>query len=541
MKRNIFSTVIIATAILSAASTVAAKDWKVEPVYDAKSVTVKHHYNDDGVTYWWLTEYRLIGVAKDGCQVWTAEFTEDNSVTMNADWSIDKGPILGTVVYKFKDSTVYDLVSDYSWPWYLASGGRSFVDILSNKQVEFVHYFKPSSQTTAKYFVWNSTHPIYLSDWRIEDHLTFEPTKPIYDAENFCYRIPLSWKLSNLTTEGVKKITLKVRYKDVDTPQLIEITGKVSGQNEIVVPWTVKNVTITADIELNERYAFAGLTNGSVVSDRLIFDLTPEVDCTIKASNLRENFRESDHTYAANVEWTCTKGYEHVFDNVTIDYSTDNGKSWKVGYTDNSGSGTHLLQTILPGYSKYIFRCRIVAHNVKGEELINSVATDTIEINYDPKVTRLEIEGNLTDGYDEAANTFKPTIAYEINRDLYEVSNLTSLECSINGGAFKEATKFFPDEKGTITVPIDANCKTCQFRLNVSALSEGKWVNYEGYSPVYQRFMGVDEVTTDDNTPVDVYTLDGKLIAKQMLPSAINDRLAAGTYIISGKKVTVKK
>ncbi len=529
----------------------SAKATPVEVKYEAESV--KSTASRKTVNKQYIAEtkpYILVGVNKDGYQIWRTIvnlgklfYTGENYGCEYAVWRIDDGEQISAHTDSFEANTVYNL--DQSYANYILRNNRNFqyvCDGFYSNGNSYTHFIKPTSQTTAQFMAYRSGSSYRSQDFAINSHINIKKESVTYDVENKKYRIELSWNLDNVTEIPVESVVFYTQMEGIVSPSTTSVCNRNFATTYIDVPWYIKRVSITAKFTPLERYAV--LFPNEVTSDTICHEfLLNDLPCSIKTEDLSSSFDADYGTYNPNVEWTCQEGYENVFDRVNIDYSVDNGATWKHGLTTNKGAGTGKLYNIMPGYSKYIFRYNGVADSwLHAGDAINITAYDTIKMNYSPQITRLELVGNITDNYNEQTGTFKPSVAYSINRDLYEMSAYkTTLEYSVDGGEYKTAASFFAEEDDVQPVTIEANGKVYQFRLTVQAWSEGKIITFVEESPVYQRFMSVDSIEADDNQPVDIYTLDGKLVAKKMLPSDAKTRLANGTYIAGGKKMVINK
>ncbi len=540
MGRKLYSTLFFSALVAMTARYAQAE--QPTPKYEASSVRVSvmcpvWNGQEEHIYY-----YQLLGVSDDGYQIWGRRGDQEGS--NEARWRIDDGPKISHFIYSFRSNTLYDLDEDYTT--IINRDPKcsliAVTDDHDHSDYKYSHLLKVKSKTSAQFFGYEHGTNYALKEFAVSSHINLKKESVTYDVENKKYRVKLSWNLDNVSYYTVDKVTFYAQMEGIESPQAIDVIFKSDGIVNFEIPWNIKNVTFSAKFTPNNNYKLIfqkEVTSDTIRQEFLINDLP----CSIKAADLSNSYDADYGTYNPEVEWTCPEGYENIIDKVNIDYSVDNGKTWKHGLTTNTGAGTGKLHNILPGYSKYIFRYNGAADSWKqAGDAININAYDTIQMSYKPQINSLTLAGNLTDNLDEQKGTFKPSIAYSLNRDLYEMSaDKATLEYSVNGGAYKTGATFFADENGTQPITIEANGKAYQFRLTVSAISEGKIVKFVEESPVYQRFMGVDDIAADDNTPVDVYTLDGKLIAKQILPADAKTRLANGTYIVGGKKLVIDK
>lgn len=552
MGRKLFSAALLSAMALTFAFQASATP--VEVKYEAKSVKITAERKVRNNCYISQTKaYMLVGVGKDGYQIWESDLDIRSSTNYYsgdydygdefARWSIDGGEAISTHVCYFERNTVYGLDIYYKNAWWRNQRQLIYVcngDFSQGKS--YKHFIKPTSQTTGLFLAHQNGTDYAPDEFSISSHVNIKLDTVTYDMEKKMYRAKLSWNLDNLTHIPIDKVTIYAQLEGIVSPIAIDVIARCDAITYIDIPWNIKNATFTAKVTPMDKYKF--LFHDEITTDTIRHEFTlNDLPCSVKVDDLRNSYDADYGTYNPEVEWTCPEGYEDLINKVNIDYSVDNGATWRHGLTTNTGAGTGKIHYIMPGYKKYIFRYNGVADSwMEAGDAINITAYDTIEVNYKPQINRLELVGRLTDNYDEQTGTFSPTVAYSINRDLYEMSvDKATLEYSVDGGEYKTAEQFFADEDGTQPVTVEANGKSYQFRLRVSAWSEGKTIYFEEESPVYQRFMGVEGIEADDNQPVDVYTLDGKLVAKQMLPSDAKTRLAAGTYIIGGKKTVINK
>lgn len=549
MGRKLFTTVLLSA--MAIATAFSAEQTPTEVKYDAKSVSVNLAFQA-GLNKFsrFDRNYELVGIAPDGYQIWASTLSVGQTPTSDKDpgcdyaqWTIDGGEYVSKYVASFASNTIYGL--DHSYKKHSVDSRRSLRNASNgyySPGQSFVHYIKPFSQSSAQFFAYKVGSTYNPEEFTINSHINMATASETYDIANKKHIINVDWNVTNIYDAAIDKVTLYAQMAGIDEPTVIEISGNTKGNNNIEVPWYIKDVTITA--KATTKSICAGLIRNEIPCDTIKMDLVLDnLPCSIKIKDLRGSFDDDLGTYNPEVEWTCPEGHELVINDVSIDYSGDDGKTWQHCLTPSRGAGTATLSNILPGYSKYIFRYtgRTEAYNQPGYA-IDLTACDTIEVNYNPQIIRLFLVGDLTENSNEQNGTIKPTIGYTLNRDLYEMSaGKTILEYSVDYGKFQPAGTFFPQEDGRQTVEIDGNGKVYHFRMTVSAISEGKWTSFQEETPAYYRFTGVDEITIDDNTPVDVYTIDGKLVAKQILPSDAKTRLASGSYIIGGKKMVINK
>ncbi len=549
MGQKLFSTVLLSAMTLATAF--SAERIPAEVKYEAKSVSVNLSFLTGPNKYSQFDRnYELVGLAPDGHQIWASTLSVGETPTSDKDpgcdyaqWTIDGGEYVSNYVGSFYSNTIYDL--DTSFKNHSLNHRRSLRTVSNGHYSlghSFVHYIKPFSQTSAQFMAYKVGAAYEPEEFSINTHIDMTTSSEVYDIATMKHIINVDWNVANTYDAAIDKVTLYAQMAGIEEPTVFEITGKSSGSNTFEIPWYIKDVTITA--KASTTSLCAGLIHEEIQCDTIQRDLLlDKLPCSIKVTDLRESFDDDLGTYNPAVEWTCPDGHEIVINNVSIDYSGDNGKTWQHNISANRGAGTGTLSNVLPGYSKYIFRYngRAEAYN-QSCDAINLLAYDTIEVNYNPQIIRLALIGDLTENCDEQNGTIKPTIAYTLNRDLYEMSaGKAVLDCSVDNGKFEPIATFFPEENGTQTIEIGSSGKVFHFRLRVPAISEGLWVSFEEETPAYYRFMGVDDITIDDNTPVDVYTIDGKLVAKQVLPSDAKTRLANGTYIVGGKKMVINK
>ncbi len=541
MKQNLFVGLVALAAMFSTSISSYARE--TENTYHA---TFVKQCNSQRYGERMYTDYSLLGTNNEGYEIWGHVFDGSYFPAYKAEtmWFIDNTSkwdyrISGSVGV-FNHNIVYHLDRDY--------------DVYCNQ--EFLndgstHFIKVKNRQSADYVSWKHTDDInsdavkkWTNDWYITGNLYLTLEYPTYFPEKNDYRVWLTWRSDGFNDEVFDHVEFVARYDDGSEYTQVLTSDKSSGNSFIRVgDITKKMVEVKGIVHLKDQYAPLYDAEKSLRCEPQTCELKT-CDTEFRVTSMRDNFEPSNGTYTAFLEWSCPEVYTDFINKIEVDYSVDEGKTWKQGISGAGykGSDSGKISTILPGYHKYIFRYQGMRNY--GDETVTyyAEAYDTIEINYDPQVVRFELAGKITDDYDEQTNTYKPTIGYMFNRDLYEMcADKTTIEYSINGGEFVEATKFLPEAYGMQQISIPADGKTYQFRMKVTATCEGKWTSYEALSPVYQRFTGVDDIEADNNTPVDVYTLDGKVIAKQILPADAKTSLANGTYIIGGQKIIIKK
>lgn len=541
MKRN-----VIAAALFSAMATVGAftaAGASFETQYEASSVMVNNGYRATEKYGNYNQYYHLIAKSSDGYQIWAMEFTPTYEKAYDyAKWKINGGEYISSNVDSFEANGSYSLSTNYGGT--VTNYLRTMINVCNGTKsgARFCHFIKPLSPTTAKFMAYRVGTDYTNVNFAIDTYVKMSTASTTYDVAGMKHIIKVAWHFDNVNDEVIDNVAICAQMEGIESPTEYVTSGRCSGVTEVEVPWNIKNVTITARVTPKDCYKV--LFPGGIDGDKLTCNLSTEgLDCSVSVDDLRGGYDNDYGTYNPEVAWTCTEGYEDIINQVSIDYSVDNGATWKQGITSNKGAGTGKIYGVKPGYPKYIFRYNGVAKAWKDtSDAINITAYDTIEVSYSPMIHRLEIVGNLTDNYNEQTNTFNPTIGYILNKDLCETSyGKAAMECSIDGGAYQTIATFLTDGYGTLPVTIDASGKTYKFRLAVNAFINGELIPVSMESDTYQRFTGVDSISADDNLPVDVYTLDGRLVARQMLPSEAKAQLAPGTYIVGGQKTVINR
>ncbi len=541
MKRN-----VIAAALFSAMATVtafSAAGASFETQYEAKSVMVNNGYRSTEKYANYDQYYQLIGKSSDGYQIWALDFTPAHDKAYDyGKWKINGGDYISTNVDTFDENCCYSLSSNYGGT--VVNRYRSMINVCNGTKsgARFCHFMKPLSPTTAKFMVYRVGTEYSNFNFAIDTYVRMATASTTYDVAGMKHIIKVAWQFDNVNESVIDNVAICAQMEGIVSPKEFVTYGKCSGVTEVEVPWYIKNVTITAKVTPKDCYKV--LFPGGIDSDKLTYNLIADgLDCSVSVDDLRGGYDNDYGTYNPDVVWTCTSGYEDAISNVSIDYSVDNGATWKQGLVSNKGAGSGKIYGVRPGYPKYIFRYNGVAKTwMDTDDAINILAYDTIEVSYSPMIHRLEIVGNLTDNYDEQTNTFNPTLGYILNKDLQETSiDKATMECSIDGGAYQTIATSLTDGYGTLPVAVDASGKSYKFRITVNSFINGEFITVSKESDTYQRFTGVDSIAADDNLAVDVYTLDGRLVARQMLPSEAKTQLSPGTYIVGGQKMVINR
>ncbi len=491
------------------------------------------------------TPYVLLGTNVEGYQIWAAVFELPFKPYQDRTrWFIDDADkndgCISANTNRFETNTTYKLMRYYNVKterWFTPG--------------EYTHFLKVKGVYSAEYSYWSWADDVdsrdvilWSEDWFLTGSIDYSMTDPFYYPDDDNFGVNFTWNLKDFTDEVLDYFALAVRFDNEMEYTEVYTTTEMSGNASFRIGDSSKRyVEIKPIVHFKAKYAALYNSLRTLSYQRQDFELeTCKTD--FRVTSMRDNFEPSNGTYTAMLDWTCQDLYKNTVDQIAVDYSIDEGKTWKHGISGYGYKGTDSgkIHGIIAGCNKYIFRYQGFHNNAPNPATLYTEAYDTIEINYDPQIARFELAGSLTDNYDETANTFKTVVAYSLNRDLYEMSaDKSTIEYSIDGGKFVEAAKFMPDADGTQQITVPATGKSYQFRLNVTATRDAKWTSYSAVSLVYQRFMGVDDIAIEDNAPADVYTIDGKLVAKQITPSEAKAKLANGTYIIGGKKLVIKK
>lgn len=298
---------------MAIATAFSAEQTPTEVRYDAKSVTVNLAFQTAFNKFSRFNRnYELVGISPDGYQIWASTLSVGQTPTSGKDpdceyaqWTIDGGEYISKHVASFASNTLYSL--DRSYKRHSTERRRS-LRLASNGFYSlgqsFVHYIKPFSQTSAQFFAYKVGSTYNPEEFSINSHINMAAASETYDIANKKHIINVDWNVTNIYDAAIDKVTLYAQMAGIEEPTVIEISGKTKGNNNIEVPWYIKDVTITA--KATTTSICAGLIRKEIPCDTIKRDLLLDnLPCSIKVNGLRESFDDDLGTYNPEVVWTC--------------------------------------------------------------------------------------------------------------------------------------------------------------------------------------------------------------------------------------------
>lgn len=175
-------------------------------------------------------------------------------------------------------------------------------------------------------------------------------------------------------------------------------------------------------------------------------------------------------------------------------------------------------------------------------------------LTYSPAFVVAQLKSEIDDGKDDIHKTLSPTVQFMLNDDLYMTCRGNALVSvsSDDGATWTELSQVAVNKKiCTAQVTIPADKTQYKFRIQLKSVVDEdretmteQTVSVETPSYPYTPDIptGVDDATIgNSNAIVDVYTLSGKLVAKQVRAGDVNSILENGTYVVGNKVICVNK
>ncbi len=516
-------------------------------VYAAQSVVMTTGTASSGANI----NFVYLGETSDGYQIWSGNNTS-NGCYRYTYWTIDGGAKISKNTTKFELNNQVTLNTSYDR--YQQSSER---DIETDSK--YYHFVRIVNKTEAIHFCWNmSSTPSFISGYYLAGNL--DATAGDYEllGKEHCYKQQISWSLRGISKECYGYSTIEYSTDGGSTWQQVAVVDSIEGSTSVKIPWTMGKVRYRI-IAYPKAYYKVVVKDGCwTYTDSVDHELKPTgITSRIMASDIKSGYYEDKSTnerlYQPTIRLYASDNLLAVLKNSKIMFSLDGGDIWlPAGYTD-IGDGS-LKISVNAGYTKYRFR--VLSNSISEFSHIseyNPVATsDLYTVTYSPSVDLIYLNGSIDENRDESAKTFSPTIGYVFNDDLYQTCRSNAeISLSTDGGnTWTEIGSFaVTAAEGTQKVTIPADMAQYKFRIEATSIIDRyrpEQVENEvsGTSPNYHYSIptGIDDATIDstDDAPVDVFTLLGKLVAKQIRPSEVKHTLESGTYVVGSKVVVVK-
>lgn len=516
-------------------------------VYAAQSV-VMNTGTGDGVNI----NFAYLGETSDGYQIWSGNNTSNGNYRYTY-WRIDGGDKISNGISKFNLNTQLELSTSYnSWlNW-------AFRDIEADPK--YYHFVKVINKTEAKHFCWNmSSTPSFISGYYLAGG-SVDATAGDYEllGKEHCYKQQISWSMRGISEDCYGYSNIEYSTDGGSTWQQVAVVDSIEGSTSVKIPWTMGKVRYRI-IAYPKAYYKVVVKDGCwTYTDSVDHELKPTgITSRIMASDIKSGYYEDKSTnerlYQPTIRLYASDNLLAALNNSKIMFSLDGGDVWLPAGNTDIGDGS-LKISVNAGYTKYRFR--VLSNSISEFSHIsgfNPVATsDLYTVTYSPSVDLIYLNGSIDENRDESAKTFSPTIGYVFNDDLYQTCRSNAeISLSTDGGnTWTEIGSFaVTAAEGTQKVTIPADMAQYKFRIEVTSIIDRyrpEQVENEvsGTSPNYHYSIptGIDDATIDsaDDAPVDVFTLSGKLVAKQIRPSEVKHTLESGTYVVGSQVVVVK-
>ena len=516
-------------------------------VYAAQSV-VMNTGTGDGVNI----NFAYLGETSDGYQIWSGNNTSNGNYRYTY-WRIDGGDKISNGISKFNLNTQLELSTSYnSWlNW-------AFRDIEADPK--YYHFVKVINKTEAKHFCWNmSSTPSFISGYYLAGG-SVDATAGDYEllGKEHCYKQQISWSMRGISEDCYGYSNIEYSTDGGSTWQQIAMVDSIEGLTTVKIPWTAEKVRYRITAYPKACYKVVVKDGCWTYTDSVDHELKPTgITSRIMASDIKSGYYEDKSTnerlYQPTIRLYASDNLLAALNNSKIMFSLDGGDVWLPAGNTDIGDGS-LKISVNAGYTKYRFR--VLSNSISEFSHIsgfNPVATsDLYTVTYSPSVDLIYLNGSIDENRDESAKTFSPTIGYVFNDDFYQTCRSNAeISLSTDGGnTWTEIGSFaVTAAEGTQKVTIPADMAQYKFRIEVTSIIDRyrpEQVENEvsGTSPNYHYSIptGIDDATIDsaDDAPVDVFTLSGKLVAKQIRPSEVKHTLESGTYVVGSQVVVVK-
>ncbi len=511
-------------------------------VYQANSVMMNTGAGSGTDMY-----FSLLGETKDGYQIWSGNNTSGSHRWTY--WKIDGGDKISCSYTNIYTNTKYHLDTSYS---------NYFRDIESDSK--YYHFLKVQGKTSADYFYWNmSSAPSFASEFYVTANVAFSTGAYELVSKDRCYKQSISYKVEGITKTLFDHCT--VEYSTDSSASWVEVAqvDSMEGTVQAKVPWTDTKVRYRVTAYPKSSYKVVVENGCWVVADSTDQELKPTgIDYNFNVSDLKsrcETDQFGNKLYKPTVSYSCSDNIKNAFSTGRILYSLDGGKTWAPVMRDLSASQGSFTTSVLAGFTRYLFRIYwesvSAAQSIK--ELNPSMDIDTC-LTYSPAFVVAQLKSEIDDGKDDIHKTLSPTVQFMLNDDLYMTCRGNALVSvsSDDGATWTELSQVAVNKKiCTAQVTIPADKTQYKFRIQLKSVVDEdretmteQTVSVETPSYPYTPDIptGVDDATIgNSNAIVDVYTLSGKLVAKQVRAGDVNSILENGTYVVGNKVICVNK
>lgn len=511
-------------------------------VYEANSVMMNTGAGSGTDMY-----FSLLGETKDGYQIWSGNNTSGSHRWTY--WKIDGGDKISCSYTNINTNTKYHLDTSYS---------NYFRDIESDSK--YYHFLKVQGKTSADFFYWNmSSAPSFASEFYVVANVDFSTDAYKFVTKDRCYKQTVNYKINGITKTVFDHCVVEYSTDSgtswVGVAQLDSMAGTVQAK----VPWTATAVRYRVKAYPKSSYKVVVENGYWAVADTTDRELKPtDVDYSFNVTDLKSSCKTDNYgnkLYTPIVSYSCSDNIKDAFSTGRILSSIDGGETWSPVMRDLKSSKGSFSTTVLAGFTRYMFR--IYWESVSGAQDIkelNPVAQIDTCLTYAPAFVVAQLKSEIDDGKDQIHKTLSPTVQFLLNDDLYMTcrGNAVISVSSDDGATWTELSQVAVNKKiCTAQVTIPADKTQYKFRIQLKSVIDEdhktmteQTVSVETPTYLYTPDIptGIDDVAIDGGKAlVDVYTLSGKLVAKQVRACDINNILEGGTYVVGNKVVIVNK
>ena len=494
--------------------------------------------------------FKYLGETSDGYQIWSGNNTADGYAYTC--WKIDGGEKISKSISRFEKNTEYELVINYN-------GWLKWETRYIEEDSKYYHFLKVTSQTTANHFCWDMSSSLdFAKNYYITGSVDATAGDYSLDGSNQCYKQLVSWAVQGMTKDCYSRSVIEYSTDAGTSWEKGATVDSIQGSTYVSIPWTAKKVRYRVTSYPKDYYAVVVQNGHWTYTDSVDHELKPTgISCFLSASDLKSGYGEDESInyryFQPTVSISCSDNMLAALKNSKVLYSTDGGDTWLSSKEVDYGKGTFKVK-VDAGYTKYRFR--LLSNPIDDLEPIGGFTavydTGIYNVSYSPTIDMVYLEGSVDENRDDAKGTFSPTVGYVLNDDMYQTRRGKAvISVSTDGGnTWTEVGTFTPkSNEGTqqVTIPADMS----QYKFRIQATSTTNWYHADQTETTvtctsanyhYSVPTGIDDASIDgaDDTPVDVYTLAGKLVAKQVRPSEVKSLLENGTYVVGNKVVIVK-
>ena len=511
-------------------------------VYKASSVMMNTGAGSGNDIY-----YKLLGETKDGYQIWGGNNTSDG--IRYTYWRIDGGEKISISNTNISINTKYHFDTSYSAGY--------FRDIESDSK--YYHFMKVQSQTSADFFYCEShVYPAFAPEFYVVSNISHSTGSYKLVSKEKCYKQSVSYNVEGITSTLFDHCAVEYSTDGGSTWAAVAQSDSMAGTMEASIPWTSTKVRYRVTAYPKDTYRPVVENDCWTEADTTDQELKPtDVSIKFNVSDLKKNFDIDElgyYHFQPTISFSCSDNMRYAFKSAYITYSINGGDIILPVKSDiDYSSGEFTLSTVSAGNSKYKFYLHVSSvDELKSFPEFNTMVEYDTCLTYSPAFTVVQLSTEIDEGKDDRGKTLAPTLQFMLNNDLAFTRDAKSGKIQMsndNGATWSDLCDFICYKKiGTKQLNIPATYTQYKFRVSMTSIVDVNQTGATeqtviGESPNYLYTpdvpTGVDDATIGtDDTPVDVYTLAGKLVAKQVRPSEVKSLLESGTYVI-GNKVTV--